>query len=81
MFAFFKYFSSANNHDSNQTSTQSERVMQPPENETSTVSANISTSNSTSNSTKDPNSENSATKSQHDGITECTSIENPNSKR
>ena len=49
--------------------------MQPPGNESSTVSANISTSNSTSNSTKDPNSENSATKSQHEGITEGTSIE------
>ena len=46
--------------------------MQPPGNESSTVSANISTSNSTSNSTKDTNS---ATKSQQEDITEGTSIE------
>ena len=49
--------------------------MQPPGNESSTVSANISTSDSTSNSTKDPNSDNSATRSQHEGIKEGTSIE------
>ena len=48
--------------------------MQPPGNESSTVSANISTSNSTNNSTKDPNSDNSAAKSQHEGIAEGTSI-------
>lgn len=71
--------SSANNHDSNQTSTKSERGMQPPGNESSTVSANISKSNSTSNSTKDPNSDNSATRSEHEGITEGTSIETSSS--
>ena len=49
--------------------------MQPPGNESSTVSAYISTSNSTNNSTKDPSSENLATGSRHEGITEGTSIE------
>ena len=49
--------------------------MQPPGNESSSVSVNISTSNSTNNSTKDPNSDNLASGSRHEGITEGTSIE------
>ena len=49
--------------------------MRPPGNESSTKSDYIGTFNSTSNSTKDPNSDNSATRSQHEGIREGTSIE------
>ena len=49
--------------------------MQPPGNESSTVSTNISSSNSTNDSKKDPSTDNLATGSRHEGVIEGTSIE------
>ena len=54
-------------------------MTQPPGNESSTVLANISSSNSTNSSAKDPYSDNLATGSRHEGITDGTSIESSSS--